>query len=139
MTETKIRLAVARALDATGKFDGVYLGAFAQVDGRSAEDRRAVAVEPMDSAVASAWDAGGAGEYVDCRVRITIIARDGDGERCDAIAQELLDAAKSTLLKAGLGGLVMPEFSRVGRWTWQRAKAPERRVEAVFQCRYLVD
>lgn len=137
--ESAIHAAMASAMAATREFDGVYYGAFALIDGRSAEDRRAVAIEPMDSTVVSAWDAGLPGEYVDHRVRVVVLARDRDGLDCDQVAAELLAVVQGLLIKANLGGLVMPEFSRVSRWVWQRATAPERRIETTFQCRYLID
>ena len=137
--EARIREAIAAALRRLPAFDGVYFGAFAGIDGHSAEDRRAVAIEPMDSTSTPSWDAGDGGQVIDCRTRITILARDRDGERCDSITGAMFASAYNELLKTSLGGLVLPEHSVLSRWTWQKPKAPERRVEATFQCRYLID
>jgi len=141
LRERDAREAIRAALEATGAFDAVYLGAFPLIDGRSAKDALAAAIEPVDGNINARYDGGGAGldSMADARVQITFLARDEDGRRCDENVERLFMTALNVLTGSNLGGLAMPRFSRFGRYVWRRANPPERRIDAEFHFRYLID
>lgn len=138
--ERDVRDWIKRTLEATNAFDAVYAGAFAKADGHSAEDALAASIDPMDSANSDPWSGdGGVADFVDVRLRLTFYARSSDGIACDDRVERLYNAAFNALTGSTLGGLAMPAFSKFGRPTWKDSKAPERRIEATFAYRYLVD
>lgn len=131
---------IKRTLEATNAFDAIYAGAFAKADGHSSGDHLAASIEPVDATNSDPWSGDGAiADFVDVRLRITFYARARDGLDCDDAAERLYNLAYNALTGSNLGGLAMPAFSKFSRPAWKDAKAPERRIEATFSYRYLVD
>jgi hypothetical protein len=136
--ERDIREAIRDALEDTGAFDGVYLRGLPEDRGEPSGDARCVAIEPAETAVAAPWDDTAGDLVMSCRVNLTILARDEDPQVRDEAAEMLLNVVANVLNGQGLAGASLPCMTRIASWAWQKPLAPERRIAAVLECRYIV-
>jgi hypothetical protein len=125
-------------LEDTGAFDGVYLCGLPEDRGEPSGDARSVSIEPGETAVAAPWDDTTGDMVMTCRVNLTILARDEDAQIRDETAELLLNVAANALNGQALAGASLPCMTRIRSWSWQKPKAPERRVAAVLEYQYLV-
>ncbi len=136
--ERDVRRAVAELLEATGAFEGLYTGPPERQGQRN--DSRAVWVEPIASTERDSWDAAPTGRIdITSQLKITVLARDEIQQIRDDAAEYLLALVNNALNGTNLGGLTMPQFTRVQSWRWKDAAPPERRIEITFGFRYLLD
>jgi hypothetical protein len=139
LRERDVRRAVRDTLEASGYFDGIYLGSLPEQRGRSSGDLTAATIEPISTRETDHWDASPtAAADLTATLRITVMARDADEEIRDETAERLVNIANNALNGSTLGGLAMPQFTQVQGWTWLPAVAPERRIRVEFRFRYFV-
>lgn len=137
--ERDVRRAIAELLQSTGAFDGVYLGSLPERKGRRTS-ARAIAILPNASQLADLSDAAPAGRIaVSATLKLVVIASDENEEIRDSAAEQLLAVTANALNGQNLGGLTMPQFTRLQGWTWKNAEPPERRIETMLGFRYLLD
>ena len=137
--ERDVRGAVRDLLDATGGFDGVYPAGLPEDRGERSGDLRAAAIEPLGTRIAAQGDDVAGALTADATLALTLIARDDDPETRDAAAERLLYLAADALNGVSLAGVTLPASTRIQSWTWRKAVAPERRIEAVLEFQYLVE
>ena len=140
MRDRDVRNAIVTALEATGAFNGVYLGSLNDISDQSADDDRAAAIEPISWQESDAWDDVATGEIqIDAQCRLTFIARDESFQVRDDSAEQLLSTACDALNGQSLAGLTLPPWTKVTSARWKPAVPPERQIVATFSYRYLVD
>jgi hypothetical protein len=107
--------------------------------GEAADDAQAASIEPArtTSADASADDNGDL--LMTCQVQLVFLARHEDPQVRDENCEQLLNVAADALSGQSLFGATIPSKTRIIAWTWQKPAAPERRIAAVLEFRYLVD
>jgi hypothetical protein len=136
--ERDIRERIRDVLEDTGAYDGVYLSGLPEDRGEPSGDARSISIEPAETAAAAPWDDTAGDQVMSCRVSLTIMARDEDPQIRDETAELLLNVAANALSGQALAGATLPGMTRITSWSWQRPRAPERRIAAVLECRYLV-
>ncbi|WP_165068398.1 hypothetical protein [Paludisphaera rhizosphaerae] len=137
--ERDVRGAIRDLLDATGAFDGVYPAGLPEDRGERSGDLRAAAIEPVATTISAQGDDVGGALTAAATLSLTLTARDDDPETRDAAAERLLYAAADALNGVSLADVTLPGSTRIQSWTWKKAVAPERRIEAVLTFQYLVE
>jgi hypothetical protein len=136
--ERDIRNEVRDLLEQTGAFDGVYLAGLPEDRGEPSGDFRAVSIEPGETTEADLWDDTTGDLIMTCRVKLTFLARHEDPQVRDEAAEQLLNIASSALNGQSLSNATLTGQTRIRSWSWEKPKAPERRLAAVLECQYLV-
>ena len=137
--ERDVRAAIRDLLDAAGAFDGVYPAGLPEDHGERSGDLRAAAIEPVGTEVDAQGDDVAGALTASATIALTLIARDDDPEARDAAAEHLLYVAADALNGVSLAGATLPASTRIRSWSWRKAVAPERRIEAVLAFQYLVE
>jgi hypothetical protein len=137
--ERDVRGAILDILDSTGAFDAVYAGGLPEDRGERSGDRRAAAIEPGETRLAGLGDDVSGALAATATVTLVVLARDDDPAARDDAAELLLHTAAAALNGRPLAGLALPGSTCVRSWAWRKPVAPERRIEAVLEFRYLVE
>jgi len=137
--ERDIRNLIGDLLDQTGAFDRVYLSGLPEDRGEPSGDSRSVAIEPWETTRADPWDDDGGDPLLTCRVHVVFLARHDDPRIRDEMVELLLNVAADALGGNSFGGAAIPARTQLRSWSWQKSKAPERRISAVLEYQYLGD
>jgi hypothetical protein len=137
--ERDVRAAIKAALVATNAFSDVWLQGLPDAYGHGASELTAAAIEPMSTRLSSGWDAGPTGglDYT-AEVTVTVLARNPDPQLCDELAEQLLNFLINAVNDQSLGGLTIPQHTRVTGWRWRPRTSGERRIAATVGFAYLV-
>lgn len=135
-----VRQAIVTLLEATGQFDGVYLGGLPEDGGQAAGNLRAVALDQIGTTETDRWDSSDSTSdlVMTSQVRLIVMARDDDGVVRDEMAENLVDVIGNTLNGVSIASLTLPPFTRIKSWAWQKETPPERRITILFEYQYLV-
>jgi hypothetical protein len=136
--ERDIRNQIRDILEQTAAFDGVYLAGLPEDRGEPSGDTRSVSIEPGETTEADLWDDTTGDLVMTCRVSLTLLARDEDPQIRDEAAEQLLNISASAVNGQSLGGATLAGLTRIRSWSWEKPKAPERRITAVLEYQYLV-
>lgn len=139
--------AIRDALEATGAFDAVALGAEPEAQGLAASVGKLAVVAPMDWEEVDDADGIDAVDAVDdarntvrLRFRLTIVVREGDVEARGSELDRLVGVAKNAIDgRALIPGGTIPGWTKLRRGTWQDPRSPEWRQVIVGETAYLVD
>lgn len=137
--ERDVRRAIREMLDSTGMFDRVDLGIAADPGGGASGMLRTASIEPKETVVAGLGDDVSGGLAATATVKILLIARDDDHIARDDAAEVLLNTTAAALNGRAIGGITLPGSTRLRSWEWRKAAAPERRIEATLEFRYLLE
>jgi len=137
--ERDVRGAIRDILEATGAFDAVYAAGPPEDRGERSGDRRAAAIEPGQTTLAGRGDDESGALEAAAVVTLVLLARDDDPAARDEAAELLLNTAAAALNGRSLAGATLPGSTLVRSWAWRRPVAPERRIEATLEFRYLVE
>jgi hypothetical protein len=134
-----IREAMKEALLATDMFDEVLLTGLPEDYGFGASEASVAAIEPNGSVQADKWDGDPDSDLeVTSTVKITLMARKEDPQIRDDAVELLVDIVANTLNFQSFLGFTVPALTKIQKWTWQKAKHPERRIQIDFKYVYLV-
>jgi hypothetical protein len=138
--ERDVRNAIRDAVSRTGHFDGVYLSGLPEDYGFGASSTAVAVIEPDATNHVAGWDSQIEGG-LDFRasVKLTLIARDRDGQARDEAAELLLDVAVNAIQGVSLAGFTVPGRTMDVAWRWLRPAAPERRIVVSIAYDYLVE
>jgi hypothetical protein len=136
--ERDIRNQIHDVLDATGAFDGVYLTGLPEDRGEASGETRSVAIEPAETVQTDLWDGTRGDLLMTCRVNLAFLARHDDAQIRDETAELLVNIAANVLNGQSLAGATLIGQTRFKSWSWEKPKAPERRITAVLEYQYLV-
>jgi hypothetical protein len=136
--ERDIRNQIRDILEQTGAFDGVYLEGLPEDRGEPAGERRSVSIEPEGTTQADLWDDTTGDLIMTCRINLTFLARYENPRVRDEAAEQLLNIAAGALNGQSLAGATLIGQTRIRSWTWEKPKAPERRITAVLEYQYLI-
>jgi hypothetical protein len=136
--ERDVRELIHDVLEDTGVFDGVYLCGLPEDRGEPSGHARSASIEPGETVVAAPWDDTSGDLLMTCRVNLMILARDEDARIRDETAELLLNVAANAINGQALSGLSLSCTPRIRSWSWQKPKAPERRIAAVLEYQYLI-
>ena len=136
--ERDIRNEIHDVLEATGAFDGVYLTGLPEDRGEASSESRAVAIEPAETVQSDHWDDVRGDLLLTCRVNLTVLARHDDPQIRDEMAEMLVNIAANVLNGQSLSGATLVGQTRFKSWSWEKPKAPERRITVVLEYQYLV-
>ncbi len=140
MRDRDVRNAILDALQATNRFDGVYLWSLKDSADQAAGDARAAAIQPISWTESDQWDDVAAGVIqIDAQCRLVLMARDESPDARDESAEQLLNAACNAINGQSLAGLTLPAWTKIRSARWKDAIPPERQIEATIVYRYLVD
>lgn len=126
-------------LKASGEFDGVYRSALPEEKGRPSGDRLAAVVAPAD------WeqtDESDDEEEVQSTRRVhwtlTLIVRDDDPETRERTLDRLLAVSQNALDGQALGGITIPDWTRLRRGRYGTPSGPEQRMTVTGEFAYWV-
>jgi hypothetical protein len=136
--ERDFRNQIHDVLEATGAFDGVYLTGLPEDRGEASSEGRCVSIEPAETVQTDHWDDTSGDLLMTCRVNLTLLARHDDPQIRDETAELLVDTIANVLNGQSLAGGTLIGQTRFKSWSWEKPKAPERRITAVLEYQYLV-
>ena len=135
-----VRNAVQAALIATGAFDAVWIWGLPEDYGTGASNMAAAALEADETTENDPWDSQPTGGLVMTSVMtITLLYRAEDPQLRDEAAELLIDTTCNALNGQSLARFTIPAWTRVRRWKWEKAAAPERRITARLEYQYIVE
>lgn len=138
MRERDVRRAAGELLAATGEFHCVAVGGEVFANGAAASDLAFALIDPMDTQEADEHDAAPWGASIlKSRCSLVVGSRHSDPILRDDRAERLLNVARNALNGKSLGDFTMPDFTKVSRWSWQRAADSERRISCTLAFTYL--
>lgn len=140
MRDRDVRNAIQAALTDTDAFNGVHVWGLPEDYGSGSSEQAAVWIVPQSSRQEDLWDAApGGGLVITSRIGLLLAYRHNDPQARDEGAEQLLDTAANALNGNGLGGLIWPQAARITGWDWQPPASEERRIQATFTCKYIVE
>ena len=137
--ERDVRGAILELLETTGEFDRVFAGSLPDLSCDQSGQLRSASIEPRATTLAGQGDGIDGALKATTTVTIVLLARDEDPTTRDDAAERLLHTAAAALNGRSLGGMTLPGATRLLSWSWQKAKPPERRIEAILEYQYLIE
>jgi len=139
--EKDYRNALRDILVDTGAFSEVRLTGLPEDVGFGASDLTAASIQPGSTRMLTGWDAAtGGGRSFLCQLLVTVLARHVDAERCDELAEQLVEFVRNAVDGQPLvPGFNEPERTMVTGWQWLPRTAPERRIAVTVTFDYLQD